>query len=245
MAEEITDEYIRKVCPLPPDKTDKRLLHLFARLYRLAVVMLRDILDELQHSCFTPAEFERVIGSAGKNGLPPVVIELKNGSRVTLSGKIDRVDFCDAANGKRYVRIIDYKSSEHAFSADDVRSGVDIQPILYLLAMIASDPKRLLPGGAQYLFHQKEKGHHTIQRSGFYAEEEPLRQGADTSEDGRYTKKLSWHTLDEIEELTRDMKCAVASVAERILAGEAQKTPSEDACRFCAIRASCDKAYRA
>ena len=244
LAEKITDEYVASVCPLPPDKTDKRLLHLFARLYKLAVVMLRDILDELRCSRFIPEEFERVIGGIGKNGLPPVVIPLKNGSRVILSGKIDRVDFCDAENGKRYVRIIDYKSSQHNFSTDDVRSGVDIQPMLYLLAMLASNPDRLLPGGAQYLFHQKEKGRHVIRRSGFYAETDELRAMADTSEDGRYSKKLDWHTLDEIEELTREMKCAVASVAERILAGEAQKTPSEEACRFCAVRKSCDKACR-
>ena len=44
--------------------------------------------------------------------------------------------------------------------------------------------------------------------------------------------------------LTEDMKQAVSAIAERILAGEAQKTPSADACRFCAVRANCDQACK-
>ena len=40
-----------------------------------------------------------------------------------------------------------------------------------------------------------------------------------------------------------EMKQAVTDVAERILAGEAQKTPSKDACRFCAVADHCDKAF--
>jgi ATP-dependent helicase/DNAse subunit B len=244
MAHEIADEYIAEVCPLSPEKTDKRLLHLFARLHKLAVVMLHDILGELHNTCFTPALFEQVIGGFGKNALPPVVIDLKNGSRVTLSGKIDRVDICNAENGRRYVRIVDYKTGVHEYDPDEVRSGMDIQPVLYLLAVIASNPNLYLPGGAQYLFHAKEEGRHAIKRSGFYLTDDTLSAAADTSADGRYSKRLKWQTLDEIEELTHDMQDAVASIATRILNGEAQKTPSEEACRFCAVRASCDRACK-
>ena len=42
-----------------------------------------------------------------------------------------------------------------------------------------------------------------------------------------------------------EMQVAVCSVAERILSGEAHKTPSEKACRFCPVADCCDCAVRA
>ncbi|MBQ7391219.1 MAG: PD-(D/E)XK nuclease family protein [Clostridia bacterium] len=49
--------------------------------------------------------------------------------------------------------------------------------------------------------------------------------------------------MEEMQQLQNEMQDAVLSVAERILAGEAQKTPSEKACAFCPVRADCNRAY--
>ena len=57
-------------------------------------------------------------------------LTLTDGSRVFLNGKVDRIDiFCH--KDKIYVRVVDYKSGEHKFSLSDVRSGMDIQLVLY------------------------------------------------------------------------------------------------------------------
>ncbi len=242
LANEIVDDYLSEVCPLPPEQMDSRLLHLFVRLRRLSLIMLREILAELKISRFVPSSFEQIIGMSGENGLPAVSFELKNGSRVTLSGKIDRIDLLEE-DGKTYVRIVDYKSGTHKFSPDEVRSGMDIQLVLYLFAVLASNPEGLLPGGAQYLYAANEKGSVAIGRSGFLLNEEALLLAADGSEERLYSKKLLLQNAEEITELTHEMQAAVSAAAERILSGEADKTPSEEACMFCPVRGNCDKAY--
>ena len=242
LADRIINDYLLDVCPLPPEHMDRRLLHLFARLRKLSVIMLRDILAELSVSGFVPYKFEQVIGMPGESGLPPVILELKNGSRVTLSGKVDRVDLYDSGE-KIYVRVVDYKSGVHKFSLEDVRSGMDIQLVLYLFAVLASEPEHLAAGGAQYLYAATEKGRIGVSRSGFLVDDEKVRAAADGSPNASYTKKLLLQTAEEISTLGQEMRCAVISAAERILAGEAQKTPSEEACLFCPVRTHCDKAY--
>ncbi len=242
MANEIIDEYLLLVCPLSPSEMDSRLLHLFTRLRRLAVMALHDIFAELAFSSFVPYKFEQVIGGSTENRLPPVVLELKNGSRVSLSGKVDRIDLYD--DGERlYVRVVDYKSGTHKFSIDDVRNGMDIQLVLYLFAVLAADPERFVAAGAQYLYAANEKGRLAIHRSGFLLDDGQLPAAADRSPGSAYTKKLLLRTRDEIDALGKEMQAAVLGAAERILSGEAQKTPSEDACRFCPVRFHCDRAY--
>ena len=242
LADKIISSYLSEVCPLPPERMDRRLLHLFARLRKLALIMLDDILDELRVSGFVPSSFEQVIGMRGEGGLPPVVLELAGGSRVTLAGKVDRIDLYREGD-RVFVRVVDYKSGTHKFGLDEVRSGMDIQLVLYLFAALAADPEQYRPAGAQYLYTSSEKGKTTISRSGFLLDDDLVRLAADRSEDKRYTKKLLLQTEEELQALNADMRGAVCAVAERILAGEAQKTPSQDACLFCPIRAHCDKAY--
>lgn len=142
-----------------------------------------------------------------------------------------------------FVRVVDYKSGTHKFGLDEVRSGMDIQLVLYLFATLAADPDRYRPAGAQYLYASSEKGKTAISRSGFLLDNDSVRIAADCSPDKRYTKKLLLQTEEELQALNADMRTAVCAVAERILAGEAQKTPSQDACLFCPIRAHCDRAY--
>ncbi len=240
IADEILNDYLAEVCPFPPELINNRLLHLFTRLRKLATGMLLDITEELKVSKFVPARFEQEIGSP--EGLPPFVIPLKNGSKIYLTGKVDRIDFLEQ-NGKTVFRIIDYKSGIHKFSMKDVASGMEIQLILYLFAVLASDPEQFRAAGAEYLYSTPVKGHLTVQRSGFFTDDAEIREAADQSDEKLYCQSLQKCTDEEIGALEAEMKAAVTAIAERILAGEAQKTPSEDACKFCPVHANCDKAY--
>ena len=243
LTDRIVGTYLSQVCPIPPDRMDARLLHLFARLREHALLMLRDIVDEVANSRFTPSHFEQTIGGSGAGALPPVTFMLKNGSRVTLAGKIDRVDLWE--DGDRVVvRIVDYKAGEHKFSLDEVRTGEDLQLVLYLFAALAPDPARRVPGGAEFLYAAREDRHTEIRRSGFLLDEDSVRAAADTSPDARYTKKgqIDRQDTEGIQKLMDDMRAAVCSTAERILTGEADKTPSEKACRFCPVAGWCDRA---
>ncbi len=243
VADRIIESYLERVCPIPPDRMDHRLLHLFERLRGLALLMLEDIVGEICSGLFTPRKFEQSLGGGRENDLPPVILQLKDGSSVELRGMIDRVDLYEK-DGLMYVRVVDYKSGRHEFSLEDVRSGVDIQLVLYLYAVLASDPVHLRAAGAQFLYAFNKGGKTSIARSGFLLDEEEIASAADSSEGKLYSSSLQKQTAVEIETLAEEMKAAVCSVAERILDGEAKKTPSEKACRFCPVREHCDVACR-
>lgn len=243
IAEGIMIAYLEEVCPLGLTRINGRLLHLYTRLRKLALLMLEDMIAELSVSRFVPSRFEQVIGSAGEDGLPEIRLALKDGSSVLLNGKIDRLDLYKT-DERIYVRVVDYKTGEHKFALKDVASGMDIQLILYLFATLSKDRNRYAVGGAEYLYVKTEKGQSAIHRSGLIAENEEIKQAFDASEDKRFSKKLLAQTQEEINGLMEQMKQTVQEIAERILAGEASKTPSEDACRFCSVADHCDKAYR-
>ena len=241
MADRIIADYIGEVCPFPAESMDNRLLHLYARLRRLALKMLHEILGEIRTGLFVPTYFEKGIGTRDEGSLPPVRLTLANGSSVLLSGKIDRVDIFEGGE-KLYFRVVDYKSGKHTFSLDEVRSGMDIQLILYLFALSGAMPDST-PAGAAYLFASTEKGVTEIKRSGLLLDDDVVSSAINGQSDAPYTKGLTKQTFEEMQQLQNEMQDAVRSVAERILAGEAQKTPSEKACAFCPVRADCNRAY--
>lgn len=242
VADRIIAEYLADVCPIPPQRMDRRLLHLFARLRGLALLMLEDITGEIASSRFRPARFEQRLGGSGQNDLPPLLFPLSQGCTAELRGLVDRVDLY-AQGDKTYVRVVDYKTGRHSFSPDGVRSGADIQLVLYLAGVTAADPGRLLPGGAQYLFAHTEDGKTKITRSGFLLDDPDVAGAADTTGSRLYSKNLIPQSAAELTGLIGQMQDAVCTAAERILAGEAGKTPSEQACRFCPVRAHCDVAW--
>ncbi|MDV2888521.1 PD-(D/E)XK nuclease family protein, partial [Alkalihalophilus pseudofirmus] len=61
-------------------------------------------------SGFSPIGLE--LGFGPKGELPPLSFSLKNGKRMELAGRIDRVDQAKAEGSGVYLRVIDYKSSE-------------------------------------------------------------------------------------------------------------------------------------
>ncbi len=241
LADRIIADYIGEVCPFPAESMDNRLLHLYSRLRRLALKMLHEILGEVRTGLFVPTYFEKGIGTRDEGSLPPVRLTLENGSSVLLSGKIDRVDIYEN-DEKLYFRVVDYKSGKHTFSLDEVRSGMDIQLILYLFALNGAMPNAT-PAGAQYLFASTEKGVTEIKRSGLLLDDETVSAAVNGESESVYSKGLTKQTMEEMQQLQQEMQDAVRSVAERILSGEAEKTPSEKACAFCPVRADCNRAY--
>jgi len=78
---------------------------------------------------------------------PPIQFILENGTKVEMTGKIDRID--EAINcGKRYVRIIDYKSSNKTIDLNEVVNGLQIQLITYLDRVTQNE--EVIPAGILY-----------------------------------------------------------------------------------------------
>lgn len=56
---------------------------------------------------------------------------------VILNGRIDRMDvYKDEATGKRYVKIMDYKSSLHTIKPDNIKAGLSLQLAIYMKSAV-------------------------------------------------------------------------------------------------------------
>lgn len=105
----------------------------------------------------TPPEFDK---NAPYLITAPLEITLSDDSVITVQGIIDRVDmFGDGTteDGKNiaYIRVVDYKSSAHAFDLNNAQNGINIQMLLYLFALQSANENNptleLRPGGVSYI----------------------------------------------------------------------------------------------
>lgn len=115
------------------------------RLVKVVSLSIKYIVDGLKNTDF------RVIGNevefkTGKE-YSPIKIELDDGKRIEITGKIDRIDLGKTIDGK-YIRIIDYKSSVKNIDLNEVISGIQLQLLTYLDATCANE--ELLPAGVLY-----------------------------------------------------------------------------------------------
>jgi len=91
-----------------------------------------------------------------------IEIEIEKDRKFILRGTIDRIDVLDA-DGNKYVKIIDYKSSKKTVKEEDIGSGLQLQLILYLKSLLENDifkeaDKKVLPGGIFYFKIQNPWG---------------------------------------------------------------------------------------
>lgn len=130
--------------------SSKRITVLANRLKRVVTRAVWLIAEHIRRSGFDPMDYEAGFGNNEK--YPPIVIELDNGEKVWLYGRIDRIDAMDTPEG-RYLRIVDYKSGTKDFKLENVYYGLQIQLITYLDAIweyLSENGIRVLPGGILY-----------------------------------------------------------------------------------------------
>ncbi len=113
------------------DNMSLRFNYLYGRMYKILRHLFDRLTAEFSDSDFEPCDFELSIGK--NEPVRPFKVPLKEGS-VELIGKIDRVDKTDI-DGKRYIRIVDYKTGLKEFSLSDVFYGINMQMLLYLISI--------------------------------------------------------------------------------------------------------------
>lgn len=96
-------------------------------------------------------EYKRQL-SKGKDKINAIEVDI-DGNKVLLEGKIDRIDEFNY-NGKKYFRIIDYKTGGKEFNIGKIYAGIDMQLLLYLSAIL-NENKEYKPLG---VFYQRLKG---------------------------------------------------------------------------------------
>ena len=108
-----------------------RFNYLYWRMFKILKHLFERITMEFGDSDFEPCDFELSVDR--NSNVKPFVVELEEGS-VELKGKIDRVDKMDK-DGKRYIRIVDYKTGTKTFDLSDVFCGMNMQMLLYLVSI--------------------------------------------------------------------------------------------------------------
>ncbi|MGL4790283.1 MAG: PD-(D/E)XK nuclease family protein, partial [Anaerotignaceae bacterium] len=100
------------------------LVYLTKRLKRICTKAMVTLAKHLRLGKFEPYAYELGFGMGQK--LPPIAVDLENGKRMLLNGKIDRVDILEK-DGSTYVKIIDYKSGSSEFNLQDMYYGLQLQ----------------------------------------------------------------------------------------------------------------------
>lgn len=118
---------------------------LVKRLKRIVSKALKYIIETLIYSDFDIEGTEIEFNKKGK--YPPIVLEIDNGKKVEITGKIDRIDTADSDDGK-YLRIIDYKSSSKNIDLNEVYAGLQIQLLTYTDAICKAED--IMPAGVFY-----------------------------------------------------------------------------------------------
>ncbi len=161
LADRIITEYAEKILPGSTER-ESRLGYLFARLRRIAIVMMINIRDEFRHSLFTPAFFELRLDGSDPAFPNPAEFRTPGGESVSLRGVVDRIDLF--RRGKDvFIRVVDYKTGSKEYSISDIAEGLGLQLLLYLFLLCRTSSEefrealgcggdcRIRPAGALYL----------------------------------------------------------------------------------------------
>lgn len=152
---EISDEELKKILDkIVEDKLSMPRNYIFTatakyrnlvtRLKRVIFYSMKYIVQSLKNSKFDVMQTELEFGN---NTYPPIEMTLDDGKRVSITGKIDRIDIAKAPNGK-YIRIIDYKSSTKDIELNKVIAGLQLQLLTYVDAI--TQKEKAEPAGALY-----------------------------------------------------------------------------------------------
>lgn len=211
---------------------------------------------------FTPVGMEIGFGKMPSDSalhFPAVSLTLEDGRKVTLSGKIDRVDTVELGDGRKAVLVYDFKSSEKEVHGDALDAGVQIQLPIYLAAVRQGLPDHILAGALyqpvkEVLVDARdgdgekiEDGIRQALRSrGIFLDDETIKKAsaplkiptrAVTSD------VISVLSPEGLEEVIERGKASACDVISRMLSGGTTPSPIQDGlrspCEYCGVSDAC------
>lgn len=111
----------------------ERIGYLFRRNTYELMLIVQELWKEMQECDFLPIGFE--VGFGENEDLPAVDVSGTT-MQAILNGYVDRVDLWED-KGRRYFRVVDYKTGKKNFDYCDVANGIGLQMLLYLFALEA------------------------------------------------------------------------------------------------------------
>ncbi len=157
---EIAKNYLREL--LGADASNPRTEVTMSRLMRASMPLVDSLCDELSASAFKPQFFELKTDAKNPNLPDPMSLVMRDGTPITISGFIDRVDTLKCGNDV-YVRVVDYKTGQKEFSPRDIEEGKNLQMFIYLKSIVDSksrgfrdvlgvgDGGKVIPAGVIYV----------------------------------------------------------------------------------------------
>ncbi len=243
-------------------ETSPRVRNLFIRLKRIAKRSVTALSEHMKKGIFEPLGYEIVFD---KNGdFKPLAIDLPNGQKATLRGRVDRADILDTNRGK-FVRIIDYKSGEKKFSLSNIYYGFDLQLAIYLTTVCEDGGYH--PAGMLYfkiddpvLDRNDIKEGADVEKAiikklkmdGLVLEDEEIltamdayyAQGSDVipakrTSKGTFDTHSKVATAQDFATISRHAKNTVKRLCNEILSGRNEIHPTQSACKWCKMKSLC------
>lgn len=242
----------------------RRFKYLFTRLTGMLARLLAHIGQEFAQSAFEPVAFELPINH--KDGVKPLRLETPDGVPVSVEGFVDRVDLMKRA-GKRYIRVVDYKSGGKDFALGDVLYGLNMQMLLYLFTLAENGTGELagaVPAGVLYMpagekFTPAARGEepdHTRQwrMNGLLLEDDEALRGMEqelagvfipvkAGKGGDLDARSSLASYEEMGQLAHKVRAMVVKMADALAQGGIESYPVQsgdyNTCENCDYRAVC------
>ena len=149
MADRAVEPLVERLMSGPMGE-NARSMAAFERARRIVRRACRVVTRHLAAGDFHLHRAEARFGYADADSLPPLALQLGDGTAVALQGKIDRIDRYDVGENA-YLRVVDYKSSQSTLEAAKTWWGLQLQLTLYLDAAVGG-LAGAKPAGAFY-FH--------------------------------------------------------------------------------------------
>lgn len=231
----------------------KRFHYLFERLSITLTRLLRQLAQEFEQSEFEPVRFELPIRQGGE--VAPLELCLDDKTKVSVEGVVDRVDLMEK-DGKKYVRVVDYKSGSKSFKLDDVYYGLNLQMLIYLFSIWQNgkgELKNCLPAGVLYLpakdhiitaarettDEEMEKEHRKrYKMNGLVLEDPTCVAGMEkqvsgvfipvkTKNDGSFDARSSLASLEQMGCIQRHIELVLSQMAQNLQQGKIEAVPSQ------------------
>lgn len=239
--------------------------YLIHTLSKNVSMVIKNIIKEQEISNFKPRYFEFRIDD--KAIVKPVDIKLDHG-RLIINGVVDRVDVYEDEENY-YYRIIDYKTGDKKFRLDEVLVGLNLQMLLYLLAIKENSNdltnKQVVPSGLLYypaLVKEKPSSRgldlslkentitERLRMNGIINYDSKVLEALGGDELGSFLNVLTRTKLsdekifgmDNLNLLFKNIKSTLKNIGNDILNGKISVSPifgSDDACSFCKFSSIC------
>lgn len=246
------DDYLQESMGGEPDKT-ARFKYLFTRMANTLVRLIRHLAMEFAVCDFEPVAFELAI--AKDSTVTPMELATPDGGRIWVEGIVDRVDVMEK-RGKRYVRVVDYKTGTKNFDFTDIYYGINLQMLVYLFSICQNGRGQLenmvpagvlyMPGKTGFLPADRHAGEDQMQAqqkkalkmNGLLLSDPAVLEGMESDgegvfipaklKDGQIDAKSSVASLEELGKLKRHIESLLRQMAQTLWSGDIPALPLEE-----------------